>query len=112
MQAAIEASALSYLPHELEILKILQGMFHSEFRKEKIGNRYFDFANDRMLIEHTTDYGKGIQSVIQRFTEVVSDPRTKIAFLNHKYLGIARRRKLESVGVQIRNIEELQNDRA
>lgn len=96
-------SALTYLPHEKKILRILEQRFNSSFKKECVGERFFDFASETLLIEHSIDFGKGIGDIIQRFTaaRAAGDRRRRIAFVNMKHLGPKRRGRLAELEVEI-----------
>lgn len=105
MDAPVRSSALSYLPHELEIKKILEQEYNCSFQKEIMdfgkGFVAFDFANNQYLIEHTVDWGKGLSRVIKRFdvAESMGDIRTRIAYLNTIHLGKKRMKKLSDLNV-------------
>lgn len=73
---------LAYQKHELPIKSALEAIFNQEFHKEKCGTRFFDFASEDFLIEHTSA-SSGTQLIIERFTlaQQVGDLRDRIAIL-------------------------------
>ena len=105
--SAIKVSGLTYRKDELPILENLQRHYAQEFKKEHIGNRFFDFASPSLLIEHTSDGGKGIAKVIDRFSEVRLDSRKKVAFVDTKMLGLKRFKKLDDLGVEVHDYREV-----
>lgn len=95
----IDARHLVHEKCELQALEQLEESFDSSFEKEKIGGRYFDFVNEDYVIEHSTDYGKGITLIYERFKAIQKDNRVKLAFINMKHFGEKRKNRFREVGV-------------
>jgi hypothetical protein len=91
---------LVYLESEKPILYTLNCVFQTNFHKEVVGRHVFDFADDFYLIEHSTCWGKGINSLTARFGAAEADRRTKVAFINTKHFGTVRQSRLQSLGVK------------
>lgn len=100
---------LSYREDEIPIKESLESKYGKRFHKEKIGRRYIDFANKKLLIEHTVDGTHGIQDVISRFGDVAKseDTRRRVAYVNTDLLGAVRRKRLLLLRVKIRDFREL-----
>lgn len=109
-RAITEAGNLVYLRSEEEIRATLERMFAVRFQKERIGGRYFDFASDTLLIEHTRSGGAGIKMATERFAETPRDGRRRIAFIDTTNLGLKRFRRLAEVGVEVHDIRELETE--
>lgn len=93
----VEKACLAYTREELPIKSKLEALYGKQFKKERIGARIVDFASDDLVIEHSTDYGKGLGDMIARLTEIKDDKRRKIAYVNTDQLGPRRRQSLEAV---------------
>lgn len=104
----IAASALKHLKSEEGPLHVLNALFKTSFKKERVCGRYFDFADEHYLIEHTRDYGKGISDATKRFATASTDARKKILYANVKHLGKRRRDRLAVLGVTVRDYRELE----
>lgn len=105
------ASGLAYRKDELPFLVALQRRYRTKFRKERIGRRYFDFANETYLIEVSNDWGKGINHITARFADAKRDKRKRVAFVNMRWLGRIRRSRLAALSVDIVDIRTLDVER-
>lgn len=99
---------LTYRADELPTKAAIERYYGSAFQKEIIGRRAIDFANESMLIEHTTDRFHGISDVIARFGEVGLDPRRKIAFVRLAGLWPKAKRQMAELGVELHDVSELE----
>jgi len=108
-RANLKQAGLAYRQDELPVKRKLERLFGRTFRKEWIGERAVDFADDDLIIEHSTHARRGIDDMIVRFEDIQDDPRRKIAFVNDKrgVFGAKRRARLAAVVDEIRDIDEL-----
>lgn len=90
---------LAYRKDELPAKAKLESLYGVTFVKEKIGRVFIDFTSSRLLIEHTSDFTKGIYDVIRRFVAVKDDPRLKIAYVDTLRIGPKRRAQLSELAV-------------
>ncbi len=100
--------ALRHIPCEVAPLAALNALFRTSFRKERVAGRYFDFADDKYLIEHTRDWGKGVGSATKRFALAKDDKRKKILYADSSELGHKRFARLAALGVSVRDYRELE----
>jgi len=100
---------LAYRDDELPIKAALEALFNRQFRKEEINGRIIDFACNDLIVEHSSDFTKGINDMIARFADVSTDSRRKIAFVNTRRFGDRRRARLASVVDEIRSHKELES---
>lgn len=103
----IRRAAMAYTKAELLVKERLEALFERVFQKERIGERVIDFACTDLLVEHSTDGGKGIGDMIDRFESIASDARKKIAYVDTTKLGNRRRARLESLVDEVRDIRAL-----
>lgn len=98
----------AYRKDELAIKRTLERKYRS-LHKERIGRRYIDFANNKVLIEHSKDGTHGLQDIIARFrdVEIQGDSRTRVAFVDTRLLGPKRRKRLMDLGVHIKDYRTL-----
>lgn len=84
---------------EKEIKPFIEQYFKtSNLLPSHIGDRWFDFVNDKYIIEYTTDPTHGISKAIQRFEEILYDQRTKYLIAPKRYFGKKRMLQLEKAG--------------
>lgn len=98
---ARHAANLTYRKDELSTKKILEEIYGVRFEKEKIGNRYIDFASSDLLIEYSIDATHGLSDLIKRLEDVQTDPRQKIAYINTQKIGPKWKTRLEKIAVII-----------
>ena len=94
-----EKLSLSFTHYEKALCDILI-QFYGNLKKEKINGSYFDFCNEKYIIDFTFDSTKGTSELIERFSNV-KDKREKIAFIPDKNVGQFRRLKLQKSDVKI-----------
>lgn len=100
-----EIGSLTYRQDEIPTKKKLEKLYGTTFEKTKVGNRYIDFGNEELLIEHTTDKTKGLSDLIARFEDVQADTRTKIAYIPTR--KGKRKQRLLDLGVEVHHVSEL-----
>jgi hypothetical protein len=77
---------------------------------QEISGRFFDFVNEKYVIETTEDYGKGVCSATKRFQEITNDKRIKIIFCKTEKVGEKRFNRLIDAGVEVHDISEIKNN--
>lgn len=97
-----EIASLSFTHYEKKLCNILN-QFYGILKKEKINDKYPDFCNESVIIDFTFDPTRGVNDLIDRFEAIKNDPRTKIAYIPNKDVGIYRRSKLKNIKVIIKN---------
>ncbi|MCK9596767.1 hypothetical protein M0R19_06255 [Candidatus Pacearchaeota archaeon] len=79
---------LSYRKDELPVKEKLEKIFNCEFRKERIKDRYIDFASSDYLIEYTANTSRGIYLAIRRlYYDCKEDKRQKILISHVHKIG-------------------------
>lgn len=76
---------------------------------KKINKSWFDYVNDKYIIEYTNDYGRGISLAIGRLKKVRKDDRIKILVCNKKQFGIIRRKRLKDIGAEFIDKDKILN---
>lgn len=101
--------SMSYRLDELPVKLAVESEYGRAFNKAGVYGRYFDFADDVYLIEHTVDSTKGVSDAIERFQSARSagDSRHCVLFAPKSRIGKARMSRLESAGVEVRDVDEL-----
>lgn len=102
-------SGLLYREDELPFLRKLNTLYRSVFKKEHIGSRFVDFADEYYLIEVSSDSTKGISDIISRFKEVsrFDTKRKRVAYVRTDRLGPKRLFRLETLNVEVLDIKLL-----
>jgi hypothetical protein len=103
------AASMSYRKDEIPVLNAVQSLYGRKFEKALVAGRYFDFADDYYLVEHTEDDTKGICDATERFqaAQAVGDLRRRVLFAVKSAIGKKRMARLEAVGVEVRDCSEL-----
>jgi len=105
------AAGLTYRKDELETKRHLEELFECTFQKAHVNGRFFDFADENHLIEHTRDNTKGVSDAISRFrqAEEIGDARKRIAYVPLSRVGPLRRRRFEALNVELRDVVDLED---
>lgn len=110
LKAGPVVGGLAYRKDELPIKVKLEQLYRRSFCKVKVANKYVDFGDEDLLIEHTTDITKGIKDVVERFRKIAEtgDTRKRIAFIPMKSRKTtSRMRALADLGVEVHDVREL-----
>ena len=100
----LPAGSFAYQQNEKPIKAALEQRLNTTFRKEQIGRRVFDFANEELLIEHSTARPGGATVVARRFEEAAraGDERKWIAIVHADVDGAVR---LAELGVAVFDVD-------
>ena len=82
------AGNLVYRQDELSTKVKLEQLYQRSFCKVHVADKYVDFGDNELLIEHTADTTKGIGDIVKRFRKIaeVGDVRKRIAFYSNEEL--------------------------
>lgn len=100
------ASDAAFTDKERQLLPQLE-LTYGRLRKEKVGNNWADFVNDKVVIEVTEDWGKGTSEAIARFENRQTDFRRKIVYCPFKWFGQTRRERAKSLGIEVFDINTI-----
>lgn len=111
MRKLVDARQVAFTKVEAGYLSVLETEY-GPLKHAKIGCHWFDFVGNRVVIETTEDWGKGVTSATNRFRTISNGSRQLVLFCPSKNVGRVRLQRLASLGVSVRDIQHLHEPRA